>query len=592
MLNKVFASDFSIVPDIGEDCTGLVLRMITETRTVRQPHYIFTKGTYHFYPYHALRKYCAIINQDNGEKLIAIPIEGRSGTVFSGGGSRFIFHGPMMPFFLENGNEITLQDFTIDWHENLCLQGTVLNSSLTEIIISLDSGFPYAIENGFLMIPGHGWKAPVRELIEVDPETGAPALCSVENCGAPPFSKFSCEEIEPGVVKLSNLFTQKIRTDTKVILSSTDKSNPSIHICNCTNIVLNAVNIHQAPSIGITAEYCSNISIKNTTIMPTPGTQRLFSSTWDGIQIVNCRGAISIDNCILENQQHHGISCHGVYVRVSRIEKDGKVFVELLHERQKDTPVAFSGNTIRFLKKEDLRPVTQAEAKKVEKISADTILFHFHPESLGNLNKGDLLENVTFSPTLTIKDTVIRYTNGAGIIAGTAKPISITGNSFSTAGPAFKSTAEATYLFQSGAIADLAITNNTIANSGYLHNAEAIIEIVPRGFYQKMTEQPFQKNIRISGNIIKAVNAAILLVENAAHIHVTENSIHHSLQLASTNSKNTVMTFFDCYSVILSENDFSEEFATGFIVCDRKSREQIMQQSTGILQIKIAQKTQ
>jgi len=105
--------EFGIEP--VEDATPVVVKALKECNNEGIARFVFPKGVYHFYPALAPDKYCAITNNDNGLRHTSFPIWGFNNFEIDGDGSEFLFHGRMVPFILEESNNITIKNLSIKW---------------------------------------------------------------------------------------------------------------------------------------------------------------------------------------------------------------------------------------------------------------------------------------------------------------------------------------------------------------------------------------------------------------------------------------------------------------------------------------------
>ena len=102
---SLFAQEFKLSDYLikGEkDATLSVITMLQDASQYKNSRVIIEKGTYHFYPEKAYEQYCFITNHDNSLRRIAFPIKDFDGLTIEAKEAKFIFHGVMMPFNIEN----------------------------------------------------------------------------------------------------------------------------------------------------------------------------------------------------------------------------------------------------------------------------------------------------------------------------------------------------------------------------------------------------------------------------------------------------------------------------------------------------------
>ena len=106
-----------------KDVTLSVITMLQDASKHKNSKIIIENGTYHFYPEKAYEQYCFITNHDNSLRRIAFPINDFDGLTIDAKDAKFIFHGVMMPFNIENSKNIDISGLTIDWHPPCMVKG-------------------------------------------------------------------------------------------------------------------------------------------------------------------------------------------------------------------------------------------------------------------------------------------------------------------------------------------------------------------------------------------------------------------------------------------------------------------------------------
>ena len=97
---------FAALKEGEKDVTLSVITMLQDASKHKNSKVIIEKGTYHFYPEKAYEQYCFITNHDNSLRRIAFPINDFDGLIIDAKDAKFVFHGVMMPFNIENSKNI------------------------------------------------------------------------------------------------------------------------------------------------------------------------------------------------------------------------------------------------------------------------------------------------------------------------------------------------------------------------------------------------------------------------------------------------------------------------------------------------------
>ena len=82
----------------------------------------------HFYPKGGYQKEYWISNNDAGVKTIAFPIIGKKNITIDGQGAKLVFHGKILPFVMDDCENITIKNLSIDYAEPMCFAAKIIDS--------------------------------------------------------------------------------------------------------------------------------------------------------------------------------------------------------------------------------------------------------------------------------------------------------------------------------------------------------------------------------------------------------------------------------------------------------------------------------
>ena len=125
------------VNEQSEDCTLGVIKSLKACKSAGDAVLIFKKGTYHFDSDFGKDKYCFISNNDEGLKRIVFLLEEMNNLTIDGQGSRFIFHGFINPFVINNSRNIKLKNFSIDFARPFHSEATIIANNTDGIDIEI-----------------------------------------------------------------------------------------------------------------------------------------------------------------------------------------------------------------------------------------------------------------------------------------------------------------------------------------------------------------------------------------------------------------------------------------------------------------------
>ena len=198
--------EITFTPQSGKDFTPEVYEYLKFNKG-KPLKLVFKEGIYDFFPEKAFEKYLKISNNDNGIRKIAFYLNGHKNVEIDGGGATFMFHGGIIPFVLEDGEDYKLHNFKINWDKPFTFEGKVIENSKSDMTfdIQVSPNNDYEIIAEKLYFKGYDWKLGLGENIVFDAATKRPHYYTSKY--EYQWSKFplKAKELSPGVIRFSNL---------------------------------------------------------------------------------------------------------------------------------------------------------------------------------------------------------------------------------------------------------------------------------------------------------------------------------------------------------------------------------------------------
>lgn len=163
--------------------------------------------------------------------------------------------------------------------------------------------------------------------------------------------------------------------------------------------------------------------------MPKEG--RTIASTADFFQFSGCRGEVLIEHCRASGAHDDFINVHGTYLRVIEADYPSKtVLVRFMHGQSWGFEAFFAGDRILFTARKTLGPIAENTVASVTRLN-DTDIRLVLTDDLPEMIVGeDAVENITWRPTLTVRNNFFGTSSGHGILANAAGTVLIEDNVF------------------------------------------------------------------------------------------------------------------------------------------------------------------
>lgn len=544
----------------GEDATCKIREAVMRSRS-DQIKIVFQKGVYYCLPDYAVEKYCAISNHGNGTKKILFSLESYKSVEIVGNGATLLFHGQIMPFLFENCQSVSVKGLTIDWDIPFTFLGEVVSVNSKEgwrEIKPFKEGFSWKLEKGEIKFPcidGFNYTC-LGSTLPFEKETKRVVHGAIDIDSEPS----RVERTENGNLRIY----EKLHYYPPVgsLLSSKgdrdhDRYAPAFDFKECRSISLDSITIHHALGMGFLFERSENIRILNSQVVLPEHTQRVISTTADATHFVNCKGDILIENCRFENMLDDGTNVHGTYVEVDKVIDDHTVRVVLKHFEQSGFKFAGKGDDVWFI----LHPSPQRQVvntvDSVFTLNERFIRLSFTKPLPAGLKKGDMLENKTWNPAFTMRGCTIRNHRARSVILKTPLKTVIENNYFSSMMSAILLRGETHFWFESGAVEDVLIQNNTFENCADCGTRHAVLYVTPRLGKQFDPTQTYDRNIRFINNTINSFNPRVIWADRVEGLLMKGNRIIRNTEKEPIFPRDPVYELVNCRNVRIEDNLYS-----------------------------------
>lgn len=556
------ASDFYLKDYINpnqKDVTPAVYELLSEAKNKGSVRIYIDEGEYHFFPEKAFEKYCYVSNHDNTMRRIAFPIIGFDDLEIVGDNAHFIFHGPMMPFDIEDSKNIKISGIDINWHVPLHSEARVVANNKEQGTFDLQIGeeYPYVVRNNKLFFIKEGYEHDLGRAILFDPERKAVAYNTrkytpvdainkktIRNKEVLEFQNYvdfkspsyvyqdaewalKAEEISPGIVRIK---TTKDLPPVGLILvckgrNGNNRIANAFHILKSSNVELRDINIYHAGGMGVLGERSQDILLENVKIQTNPADDRMVSTSADATHFTNCNGSITLNNCVFKHMLDDATNVHSAYVIVDEVLKSNQLGVRVGHFQQAGSIFAEKGDLIGFINhSESTKPKFTSKVKSIDFINERYYTITFEDDISERVTNDFVLENLDWYPELTITNCIIADNRARGILLSTPKKTIVENNYFSTMMSAILIPVELSWWYESGQAQDVLIRNNKFGDCCYGGSPHSVISI-----HTSLDKKDYIfGEIVIDQNEFSQFDSAILKANGVEELQFTNNKISKS----------------------------------------------------------------
>ncbi len=327
MVNTITISheDGNTTPRLAAVCANL--------KAGQENWIVFEKGIYHFRKDGSLEREVNAVNVLPGMKHVIVNLEDAQNVVIDGNGSEFIFDDIVFPFSLIRCRHVTLRNFTIDFSFSRYCQGEVVQSDESGFELSIDPAvFRVDVdEKGHVIFHSSDLSVSTEE---------RPILIGNVIFGRAPWDYVYAGDSRraPEGLPTSHVLTHAVKTEKgirftylkdsrrlvfplgdQLLFCYEPRQNVNILASHCEDIHIENVTMYRGGGMGIVLARSSNVYLDNVSIQVRPGRNESRSTTADGVYMVQCSGTVSIRNSLISSTLDDALNIHGIYFKVSGV---------------------------------------------------------------------------------------------------------------------------------------------------------------------------------------------------------------------------------------------------------------------------------
>lgn len=529
-------------------------------------------GRIDLWPEDAVKKEIYISNTTESDTLskvknIGFFFDQLKNITLDGNNTLIVLHGKMISFALFNCQNIEIKNLQFDYERPTMSEVTITSVSPSAIRIKIHPDSKYFIENGKIGFYGEGWKSNSHHTISLDKEKNIMRYSSFD-----PFLKSKAFQEENRTVSFEGDFSKENYQIGEVLsIRDTYRDNCGGFITLSKDIILSNIKMHFMHGLGIVSQFAENITFSKVVVAPRENSGRVIASFADCFHFSGCKGKILIDECKTSGAHDDAMNVHGTHLKITEISVNKKIKVQFMHHQTYGFEAFFAGDSVSFVNPQTLKPIVFGKLKSAKLIGKKEMELVLDGEMSEKIKVGDVIENITWTPEVTVQNSWFERTNARGLLLTTRRKIRIENNTFFRTGMhAILIADDASGWFESGAVLDVTIRNNTFEECAY--NSGTVLNVAPEN-HELIEGYYVHHNIRIQNNTFKIFDKLILSARSTDGLFFTNNTINPSnLIAAGANEDSFILTA--CKNVVLKNNTFNTVWKPKVTISNR-TRQQI-----------------
>lgn len=554
-MGTIYGTEMGILPGNDPLLTRTLGDALNKLQGMRDVSLLLAQGEYHFYPQYGTKGNFHISNHHKcAERTTAFRIENFEHFEIDGAGSRFVFHTDILPFYIHKSNGISFKNFSVDYDVPAYSEGKIVSIDSQKMVVEIDSEkYKWHIEDNCLYFSGENFCCPLHLCLEMDGISGGPAygtddlyFCTREQkTGTHPLIEKIDSDKVCFTLKGEEHFFAGSRAGNKLVLRHHPRSNPVFFASDSSDLTFKGVTVHHAEGMGILAERCTNISLHRFNVIPDEKNPRCFTASADAAHFVSCAGEIKLEGCRFEKQMDDGVNVHGFYSPVQKQIDDNKLLLGWGHPEQRGVKMARPGDEAAIMDARSFESVWKGKFESIS-IQENAVLAVFDKKLPKHLPPDSVVENLTLSPNVIIKNCEFRKNRARGILL-TCRSALVEDCIFETAGAAVYLEGEACFWYESGAVHSVILRGNRFLNCAYIPAwGEAPVTVCPK--VESSGEHYYHGNLELQKNEFQCFDERILYARQIEDILVMDNIYSKTSKYPKQTGKKFDIANYGCFS--------------------------------------------
>ncbi len=561
---EISVADLGLLPSPEQNATPVFQRAIDKLVEAGGGTLTVPKGTYHFQVDGARVVTDGLYvsnNQDDFPKWVAMTLDGAKNITIEGNGSEFLFHHRMTAFHLENAENITFNNFSIDYTQPIHTDSTLIARDSDSFILQFVPGVKYQIdEQGKFSFVIDGELVDVWGSYVFEGKTGRSKYQIAERGSFPKLSKCKAVEVTPGTVKFEGHPHKDIQIGDRITQRHNNRNHVTFFIHQSKDTTLEKITIHHACAMGVLGQRSENITIDNFRMAPKDGTEYISTAMADATHFSGCKGLIKVTNSYFQGMLDDAINVHGTSLRVVEIPDRRTIVAKFMHAQSKGFPIASPGDEIRLIENRTLLPLDAKfhRVAKAEALDVEHVRITFDADLPDDLKVNHAIENVTWTPEVLFADNTVCNNRARGALFNTPRKCIVENNYIRTAGSGILIAGDANGWFESGAVGEFGptiIRNNTFDNclTNMFQFCRALISIDPE-IPEPSKTQAYHRDIHIENNHFKVFDAPLVFARSVDGLTITGNTFEHTENFKPWHPNKSAFFFEACWNISIKDN--------------------------------------
>ena len=198
-----------------------------------------------------------------------------------------------------------------------------------------------------------------------------------------------------------------------------------------------------------------------------------------------------------------------------------------------------------------------------------------------DLKSGDILENKTWNPSFTMRGCTIKNHRARNVVLKTPLKTIIEDNFFSSMMSSIFFRGESFFWYESGAVNDVLIQNNTFEYCAYSGMEHAVLNITPRLGDTFDPSFTYDRNISFVNNTIRTFGNRIVSADRVDGLTIKNNNIVQTNDFPELYPNAPLVELNHCHNIFVEGNNYKGNCKTGIKADEQSSKTLSVKRNVG-----------
>ncbi|MBO4230006.1 MAG: alpha-1,3-galactosidase B [Clostridia bacterium] len=493
---------------------------------------------------------------------LGIVLENMKNIRIKGSGARLFCEGRMQPLTLLGCENISVEDFAIDWKKPMVAEGIVTAFSDSSVDLFIDPDvFPHTFEDGKLLFDIGGYSSEICGIMQFDANTR-----TVRRTTGDDFDLGAVLEALGDHVYRFAASHPDTAVGNIVVLRHNEREHAGIFAEKSRNLTFERIDFYSCGGLGCLCQFCDTLIFREVNFLPNRAAGRtVVSGRDDGMHITCCKGTVTVEGCSFLGLMDDPINVHSCCVPAAEWLDEKTVRCRYGHrDAHGFESWAEPGDEIVFIDRKCLAQLGTARAVSFLREDDKTFVLTLDQAVPDAIRAGNIaVDNISNTASFVCENNRLGSCRARGVLISTPKPVVIRNNWFESSGSAILVAGDANGWFESGECHDVEIEGNIFTDSclsSMYQFCEGVISVCPV-VPKPETDKPFHKNIRIHDNVFDSPDVPVLYGFSCDGLRFENNRIFKSPRAEKWHPGKAMIRLEYCRNAVVFGNIWEGPFS-------------------------------